>query len=158
MPSSKFERMLQLVDEVFSTRNDPSQLQVDETVIQQLQQLHPATVSEHDDDGPAAWVLLIPTSEALMNRFLDDEISEQELLDLNAPGTKFEAIYLCSASVLPEYRRKGIALQLTLDAIEKIRKDHPIKTLYVWPFTKEGDALANLLAEKTGLPLKSKLK
>jgi hypothetical protein len=88
-----------------------------------------------------------------MDRFIRNEISEQELFDLTQPGSAYEAIYLCSASVLTEYRKKGIATKLTLDAIAAIRKDHPVAALFAWPFTKEGDQLAEQLAEKTGLQL-----
>jgi hypothetical protein len=51
---SKLERMIRLVGEIFSTRNDPSQLQVDQQIIERLNTLHPATVSEFNDNGPAA--------------------------------------------------------------------------------------------------------
>jgi len=66
-----------MADEVFASRTDPDQLNVDEEVITRLQQIHPATVSEFDDgNGPAAWILGFPTTQDLMNRFLDDKISE----------------------------------------------------------------------------------
>ena len=65
----------------------------------------------------------------------------------------YETLYLCSAMVLQEYRRKGIAKKLTLEAIEKIRKDHPIKSLFVWAFAKEGDLGSERIAQLTSLPL-----
>jgi len=151
---SNFERMIALVNEVFDTRSDPSQLQVDENVIEQLQQLHPSTLAEFDDgNGPAIWILMIPTSIKTMKRFLDGTIAESELLEETKNGESFEAIYLCSATVLPEYRRKGMALKLCLEAINEMRKSNPIESLYVWPFTKEGNALATKIAALTGLSL-----
>lgn len=145
MPSSNFERMLQLAEEVFAAKNDPDQLDVNQEVLERLQLIHPATVSEYDDgNGPVAWVLLIPTTLELMNQFLENKISEKELFELTPLDTTYEALYLCSAMVLEEYRRKGIAKRLVLNAIEKIRKDHPLKVLFVWPFTKEGDLGAKL--------------
>jgi hypothetical protein len=42
---------------------------------------------------------------------------------------------------------------MTIEAIENIRKDHPIKKLFVWPFSKEGDALAEVIAKTVNLPL-----
>ena len=154
MAKSNFERMIQLVTEVFDTKNDPDQLDVDQQVIEHLQLLHPATMSEYDDgNGPVAWILLIPTTLEIMNRFVAGEITEQQLLDLTPINKPYEAIYLCSATVLEEYRGKGIAKKLTMDAIEQIRKDNPIKSLFVWPFSKEGDILAEKLALSLGLPL-----
>jgi GNAT superfamily N-acetyltransferase len=157
MSLSNFERMIQLADDVFASRTDSNQLSVNEEVIRHLQQIHPATVSEYDDgNGPAVWILVIPTTLDLMNRFLENKISEKELYELTPLHIQYEALYLCSAMVLPEYRRKGIAKRLGIEAIEAIKKDHPLKSLFVWAFSKEGDALAKKIASLTGLPLKKK--
>jgi len=153
--NANFLRMIAMAEEVFDARHDAEQLQVDEKVINQLLALHPASVSELDEgEGPCIWILLIPTTNTVMERFLSEEIGEQELLDLTTKGGLFDAIYLCSAMVLPEYRRKGLALSMTLDAINSISTDHPIRTLFVWPFTNEGLTLSSKLAKKTGLELK----
>ena len=44
-PESNFERLVCLADEVFATRNDPNQLDVDDTVLVRLASIHPDTVS-----------------------------------------------------------------------------------------------------------------
>ena len=151
---SNFERMLQLAEEVFAVKNDPDQLDVNEDVIAHLQQIHPATVSEYDNgDGPVAWVLLIPTTTILMNRFLEGEITEKQLYQQTPLDSSYGALYLCSAMVLEEYRRQGITRRLVLEATENIRKDHPIEALFVWSFTREGDQAAEMLARETQLPL-----
>jgi len=151
---SNFERMIQLADEVFAVKTDPHQLDVDQDVIRKLQRIHPATLSEYDDgNGPVAWIILIPTTLDLMNLFLAQKISEKELFELTQLDTDYEALYLCSALVLEEYRRKGIAKRLTVNAIETIRKDHPLKALYIWAFSKEGDLSAETIARLTSLPL-----
>lgn len=154
MSKSNFDRMLQLADEVFAVKNDPTQLDVNQEVLERLRKIHPATVSEYDDgNGPVAWVLLFPTTLDLMHQFLNATISEKELFDRTPLDIKYESLYLCSALVLEEYRRKGIAKRLTLHAIENIRKDHPLKALFVWTFSKEGDLGAEALARYTSLPL-----
>jgi GNAT superfamily N-acetyltransferase len=154
MSLSNFERMIQLAEQVFATKNDPNQLDVNQEVMERLLRIHPATVSEYDDgNGPVAWVLLIPTILDLMNRFLENKISEKEMFYLTPMDITYDALYLCSALVLEEYRRKGIAKQLALNAIENIRKDHPVKSLFVWPFSKEGDLASETLARLTSLPL-----
>ena len=154
MGTSNFERMIQLADDVFAVKNDPDQLDVNQDVLDQLRRIHPATVSEFDDGhGPVAWVLLIPTTLGLMDQFLNHSISEKELYEQTPLDAAYEAIYLCSAMVLEEYRRKGIARQLTLKAIDSIRKDHPIKNLFVWSFTIEGDMTADTISQITSLPL-----
>jgi GNAT superfamily N-acetyltransferase len=154
MSISNFERLIKLADEVFAVKSDPSQLDVNQDVLERLHQLHPATVSEYNDgNGPVAWVLLIPTTIELMNRFIRSEISEKELFELTPPDTTYEAIYLCSALVLEEYRLKGITKQLCANAIENIRRKHPLKAAFVWAFSKEGDLAAETIARLAGLPL-----
>jgi hypothetical protein len=152
MGDSNFTRMMQIIDEVFSTREDPDQLQVDEKVIERLAEIHLATLSEFDDgNGPAVWVLIIPTMKELMEKFIHAKISEQELFDATKPGMKYDCVYLCSATVLPEYRRKGTALKMTVDAVKKIMDDFPVKKLFVWPFSEEGKKLALRVGEECNL-------
>jgi GNAT superfamily N-acetyltransferase len=151
--------MIQLAEDVFAYKSDPDQLDVDKEVLEKLHRIHPATVSEFDDGtGPVAWVLLIPTSLDLMNRFLEHKISEKELFNLTPEGTVYEALYLCSALVLEEYRRKGITKQLTLTTIENIRKDHPLKALFVWAFSKEGDLASEAIGRLSSLPIYKRTK
>jgi hypothetical protein len=149
-----YERMLRLADEFFSVKNDPSQLNVTPGVMEKLKRIHPATLSDHGTaDGPVVWILLIPTTGGLMRRFLGKEIDEPALLDLTPVPGMYEALYLCSALVLPEYRRQGLALKVAVEAVGSIRRDHPIATLFYWGFSDEGKALAEALSKATGLPL-----
>ncbi len=153
MPTN-LERMIRLAEEFFETKNDPSQLSVTEEVIERLQKIHPATLSQQTEgDGPVAWILLVPTAQDLMQRFLTKRINEQELLDLTLPGIHYDAVYLCSALVLPEFRGKGIAGRITVDAIRAIQKDHPIRSLFFWEFSPEGAGLAEAVGRETGLPV-----
>lgn len=154
MSLSNFERMIQLADETFAVQNDPQQLNVDQQVIKQLQQLHPATVSEYDDgNGPVIWVLLIPTTNDLMNQFISKKISETELLNQTPINAQYDAMYLCSALTLPEFRNKGLTKKVALNAINNIRTKHPIKNLFVWNFSNEGACLAKSISKYEGLPL-----
>ncbi|MGZ3899186.1 MAG: hypothetical protein ACXVO9_13390 [Bacteroidia bacterium] len=153
-PKPNFSRMMKVIDEVFATRKDPDQLQVTPQQLKKLEKIHPATLSElSDDNGPLIWVLVIPTTTNVMREFVKGNISEKELLERTNPGDSYECIYLCSASTLPEIRSKGKTKKLCLEAINAIRKDHPVKTLFVWPFTREGNALAETLAKECGLKL-----
>jgi GNAT superfamily N-acetyltransferase len=154
MPLSNFERMIHLAEEVFDAKHDPEQLDVNEEVISRFKEIHPATISEYNEgDGPIAWILLLPTTIELMNKFLQHTVTEKELFYQTPIDIKYEAIYLCSAMVLEEYRQKGIAKRLALEAIKKIRQDHPIQCLFMWPFTEEGDMAAVALARATSLPV-----
>ena len=154
MALSNFERMIRLSDEVFSSRTDPNQLNVNENVMENLQRIHPDTISEYDDgNGPICWILCIPTTLDLMTQFIDQKISERELYELTPLNTKYEAIYLCSALLLEEFRGKGIAQKLCVTAIENIKRDHSIKALFYWSFSKQGEKLAEKISGLVGLTL-----
>jgi len=154
MALSNYERIIQLSDEVFSSRTDPDQLNVNEIVMEHLQLIHPDTISEYDNgNGPVCWILCIPTTLDLMTQFINKKISERELYELTPLNIKYEAVYLCSALLLEEFRGKGIAQGLAVKAIESIQKDHPIKTLFLWAFSKEGERLAEKLSSLISLPL-----
>ena len=154
MALSNYERIIQLSDEVFSSRTDPDQLNVDEKVMERIGLIHPNTLSEFDDgNGPVCWILCIPTTLDLMSKFIDQKISERELYELTPLNTKYEAIYLCSALLLEEFRGKGIAQKLAVQALENIKTDHNIKVLFFWAFSKEGEKLAEKLSGLMGLPL-----
>ncbi len=151
---SNYERLIALADEVFAVRKDPEQLDVDEKVIEKLQAIHPATLSDKDfGKGPVLWILLIPTTTDLMNQFLNHEINEKQLYELTEPNQLYEAVYLCSALVLEEYRNKGYAKEVTLHAVNEIKKVHSIKALFYWPFTAGGAVAAKSIAKTIDLPL-----
>jgi GNAT superfamily N-acetyltransferase len=153
MALNNFERMILLAEEVFATKNDPEQLDVNQEVIERLKRMHPLTVMEYDEgNGPIAWVLVIPSTLELMKRFLDREITERELFDLTPEDSVYDALYLCSALVLYEYRRKGITKKLSVNAIEQICRDHPLKALFIWAFSKEGELAAETIARLTSMP------
>ncbi len=159
MPYNKpnFKLMMQLIDETFATRKDPGQIQVSEAQMKKLQAIHPATLSEFaDKDGPLIWILLIPTTKEIMNDFLSGKITETQLLEHTKPKERYDCIYLCSATTLPEMRNKGETKKLCIHAIEQIMKDHSINTLFVWPFTKEGEILAEAIVKKCELELLKK--
>lgn len=146
--------MLQLAEEFFEVKNDPEQLSIDENVLKLLHDIHPATTGEKStEEGPVAWTIVIPTTYEVMNKFLRGELNERELFEHTLNDAAFEAVYLCSALVLPEYRGKGFAKELACNSIKAIRNDHPIKQLYYWEFSGEGTKLAEAVAKEVGLPL-----
>lgn len=153
-PPENLRRMRKLAEEFFAIHQDPSQLAVDDEVISRLLKIHPGTVLEEKNrDGPVAWMLIIPTTEPLMRRFIREEINERQLLEETPLKASYEAIYLCSALVLPEFRRKGLSENLACRGIGSVLRDHPIKYLFVWSFSHEGATLAEKLSLRFRLPL-----
>ena len=147
-------RMIQLADEFFAAKNDPSQISVDDKVMLRLKKIHKNTITEKSTSkGPVAWILVIPTTQNLMEQFISNKISERQLLNKTPLRVKYNSIYLCSALVLPEYRNKGLAKRLMIKAIKSIKKEHPINCLFYWAFSKEGKRLAQSVSAKLNLPL-----
>ncbi|MCX6134403.1 MAG: hypothetical protein NTU47_11375 [Ignavibacteriales bacterium] len=157
MGLDNLQRMILLAEEFFETKNDPGQISVTEEVMSTLRKIHPSTLAEkRNDDGPIAWILVLPTTLRLMKEFIAEQINERELLEKTPVGAKYEAVYLCSALVLPEHRGKGLARGLTIQAVKSIQNDHPIQYLFCWPFSNEGKKLADSVAGLLGLSLRSR--
>ena len=154
MTSENLERMIRLAEEFFETKNDPDQISVNEETMRRLRRIHPSTLTEENDEkGPIAWILVVPTTHDLMEMFIAKHINERELLDRTPLQAEYDSLYLCSALVLPEHRRKGLARGLVCRAVDSIREDQPIKDLFYWAFSVEGERLAASAARALGLPL-----
>lgn len=157
MTDDNLERMIRLADEFFEAKRDPDQISVNGEEREKLSRIHTATLTQETDrNGPIAWILVIPTTGRIMEQFVDRKISERELLEQTPVGEKYDALYLCSALVLPEYRGKGIARRLTTDAVRSIQRDHPIRELFYWSFSTEGTRLAKSVAGTLLLPLRER--
>jgi hypothetical protein len=154
MAKNNLERMIRLADEFFNAKNDPDQILFDESMMERMKAIHPATITqESDENGPIVWILLIPTTEHVMEEFIAGTINEKELLDLTPKDAAYTALYLCSALVMPEYRKEGKARRLTVSAIGSIREKYPLNALFYWSFSPEGEQLASAIAKEIGLPL-----
>jgi GNAT superfamily N-acetyltransferase len=147
-------RMIRLANEVFGMKQDPTQISVNTNVIARLRKIHPSTMAEKNTKkGPVAWILVFPTTEDLMVQFIKRQINERDLLKKTPLSVEYDAIYLCSALVLPEYRRKGLAKRLMCKAIKSIQNQHSIKFLFYWAFSIPGKRLAVSIAKECNLPL-----
>jgi GNAT superfamily N-acetyltransferase len=153
-PKNNLLRMIQLAEEFFATKDDPSQISINNKVMRKLKNIHPSTMMEKKTSkGPIAWILVIPTTHKLMEQFIAKKINEGELLNKTLLRVKYDSIYLCSALVLPEYRGRGLAKKLMIKAIKSIQKVHPIQCLFYWAFSTEGKKLAASLSRELSLPL-----
>ena len=145
MAQENYYRMLQLIDTVFSARKDLNQIKVNQKVMKKLELISPATLSElADENGPTIWILIIPTTKKVMDDFLNKTISEKEILSKTKPGQKYECIYLCSATTLPEHRGKGETKKLCIKGIKTISKDYPIQTRLLRVDSTQGESYREL--------------
>jgi glycogen synthase len=88
-----------------------------------------------------------------MNQFLANQISEKQLLKNTPLDVAYNALYLCSVTTLPEASGKGKTFQLCMQTIHEMMQTHVLQYLFVWPFTKAGEALANKIAHASHLKL-----
>jgi hypothetical protein len=157
MENKNLSRMIKLADEFFEAKSDPMQISINEETMEVLKKIHPSTMGEITNrDGPIAWVLVIPTTRKIMEEFISKKINEDQLLHSTPLESNYDAVYLCSALVLPEERSKGLATRLLIKAIKAIKKKHPVKFLFYWGFSPEGKSLAGTIAKKLSLPLYSR--
>lgn len=154
VPKNNLARMIRLAEEFFAAKKDPSQISVNKKVMLRLKRIHPGTMMEKStSEGPVAWILVIPTTQILMEQFNAKKINERELLNKTPLRATYDSLYLCSALVLPEYRGRGLAKRLIVKAIKSIQKEHPIHCLFYWAFSREGKKLAASVAGELSLPL-----
>ncbi|MGA7160236.1 MAG: hypothetical protein WBZ48_04495 [Bacteroidota bacterium] len=154
MESENLTRMIELADEFFDAKSDPMQISVNAETMVQLKKIHPGTMTEkRNKKGPIAWAMVIPTTVGVMRQFTSKQINEKDLLSITPLKIKYEALYLCSALVLPEYRGRGVATSLVVKAVKGIQRKHPIKYLFYWEFSVEGKKLARAIAKEFSLPL-----
>ena len=145
------QKMDIIAEEIFGTENDPSQIPVTKESGDKLERLTPNWIEyELDEKGdPISWVIILPTTKELAEKFLDKEITERELLDLTKWQEKYSVIYLCAAITILEYRRKGLALKLFKQAIAKIPKIEDYM-LFAWPIGEGVEGLNKKLENDLG--------
>ena len=112
-----------------------------------------------NNDEIIGYAFALPCNKKLMKDFLSKKISEKELFEQikNTKIKKPEAIYLCASVVKKEFRRRGLATSAFVKIINKIIyniKTKPI--LFYWGYSKEGERLAEKVANLTGLKLRAR--
>ena len=145
-----YEKGLAMAERVFDTPAHPDQMQATPENFNKLKSINPNTILYEVREGrPVAWVVLVPTTIEVMDKFLKGEISEQKLLDLTQPQEKYPALYLCAAATLPEYQRQGIAGELTKTAISRMPLENNY-IVYSWPTSKAGEVALKKFEAETG--------
>ncbi len=149
--------MLDVAEQYFQTTEDEGQIPITSASYEKLLTLGYQTLFFKDiDQKPIGWVLVIPTTLELKDMFLQNKISEKDLL-FKTPIQKLpEAVYLCAAFVLPEHRTKGIALALSEKAINYYRELNPTIALFAWIYSPEGERLIQTLQDRLHVVIETK--
>jgi len=144
------EKTLDIAEQFFGSQEHPDYIPITRESDQKFERINPNFMVYKLKDGePISWILVLPTSLDLMNKFIKGDINERQLLDLTKPEEKFEALYLCSAFTVPEYRKQGYVIEMFKGVVKTI----PLKdnfSLFAWPVTKEGRKLTEKLESVLG--------
>jgi len=101
------QKMLAIAEEFFGTENDPNQMPITMESFYTLQTLHPDTILyKTKNNDPISWVVILPTQKELMEKFLNKDINEKELLTMTKKQDTYDTLYLCSAFTMPKYRKQ----------------------------------------------------
>lgn len=131
--------MLRYGEDFFKTQSDPDQIPVSKESLDSVLRLHPSSVQVKVNDAGelVGWATIVPTQREVLSYFLHGKYSEKDLLMLSKYQKKYEALYLCSAFVVPSERGKGYAVSMLLEAIEKIPlQRNPVYG--AWLYSNEG--------------------
>ena len=148
-----------LMNQLVSASEDSFHTQVDDTQIPASQETrnkffpldpHCLAVDITESGEPRGFVLLIPTQKALAEGFLEDRITEKDLLWKTSKTDTYDALYVCAAVTNPKYRRTGVALNLLTTTMEKFTSRYPIDLIFAWPYSVEGMKLGRALEASIG--------
>lgn len=144
------EKTRRIAEEFYGTAQHPDQIPINEESQNKLHQLHPKAVLFKLIDGePVSWIVVIPTTKALGEQFVNGEITERVLFDQTQPSDRYEALYLCSVFTVRGHQRQGYGMQLLREALDSI----PLVQdpyLFCWIYSKEGEAMYQALTAKFG--------
>ena len=150
-----------LAEEYFGMNTDSNQIPASMENVKWINKNIPDCVNVIKNDGKIiGFTFIVPGNKKIMNDFLDEKINENELFEMvksNISYDNFYTIYLCSAFIKNEFRRKNLALNGFIKSIDKLLgkvKKKPI--LFIWAYTKEGERLGEKIAKITKLKLKKK--
>jgi len=146
----------------FKTENDSEQAKITEKRRDWFMREFPEAANVIKvDDKIIGSTLVLPCTLRLMNLFISKNINEEQLfqeLERTASYSNIETIYFCSAIIVPEFRRKGLATQAVEKSIKKMlsKTKNKVKTIFYWGYSNEGSALAGKIAKDLGLELKKR--
>ena len=146
-----------LAEEFFQTEIDPTQISATLEDTNKILAIHEkGLIYRTDKDGKlVGWIVVLPTSQKLSLQFLSGEITERMLLEKSEPQNEYDALYLCSAYVVPKHRREGHVVDMLKEAMSCIphAKDCMLSS---WPYSPEGRQLLSKLGGIFGTEIKMK--
>lgn len=147
--------MLKAGEDFFGTENDPNQIPSNWDALNRLLTINPHTlVVKKDKSGSfIGWAAFLPTTQKLMIPFLKNEINERQLFYLTS-RSDYDAIYVISVFVKPEFSSGGYSKNLLMEGIQPLLKPN-IKIFYEG-FSEEGKRLGQILSTRLGIEVYDK--
>lgn len=137
---------MKIAEAIFGTENDPDQMPITNESIAKLDNLCSGWLSSELDDNnePISWAIVMPTQKQLAQDFLNNKITERELLDLTMPANIYDAVYFVSVITVPEHRGKGLGVKVVKQALQNMSLTNDA-LYFVWPTTDDGKNLCKKL-------------
>ncbi|MEQ1666256.1 MAG: hypothetical protein ABL927_12875 [Bdellovibrionales bacterium] len=136
------EKQMKIAEGVFGTESDPDQMPINDETRKKLDSLCSGWLeTEFDEAGePISWAVVMPTQRAIAEKFLVNQISEKDILDMTESSGIYDAVYLVSVITVPEHRGKGLGKKVVERAMANIPAT-PDALYFSWPTTPEGEAM-----------------
>ncbi len=136
------EKQMKIAEEIFGTESDPDQMPINDETRKKLNSLCSGWLeTEFDEAGePISWAVVMPTQRALAEKFLLNQISEKDILEMTETADIYDAVYLVSVITVPEYRGKGLGKMVVERAMANMRAT-PDAMYFSWPTTPEGEGM-----------------
>lgn len=155
--ADEIREALSLAEKYFSTSTDPEQAQATSENALWLRTHIASCLNIIRHEGEIiGFTLVYPCSKDLMKKFVSKKINESQLFEelrASVANRKPETIYLCSAFVVPEFRRNGLALRSVVMSIKNSFNLKSKPPVFYWAYSQEGGNLAMKVAHELGLPI-----
>lgn len=152
--SGYFDQVDRSARDFFNLDNDPTQINADMETYEYSIKIGAITVSVIEDGKLLGWCFAFPTNQIMMNKFLSNEINENQLLWQTKKDENYDAIYLCAAYVFEEYREKGLGSNLIKNCLQPLLKNGVY--IFYEPYTEEGKRLGESTLKDSGYKIKVK--
>jgi hypothetical protein len=148
--------MLDKGEEFFGTQNDPNQLPTNMETLHKLLEINPNTIIvKKDDNGDfVGCAAFLPTTTDLMDLFLTNKITENQMFEMTTPNIDYDAIYVISVFVDPSFKNGGSSRSLIIQGITPLLKDG-VK-IFFEGFSDEGSMLGKIFAKRYGIEVINK--
>ncbi len=150
-----------MVEEFFGMSQDPAQIPATDENIRWMNKNIPDCINVIKSENKLIGeTFIIPCNQEIMNDFLTDKINENALFQRvkkEVTYDNFDSIYLCSATIYPEFRKQGLAVEACVKSIKKICAARNLKPILFFDgWSNEGSNLAHKVARLLGLKIKEK--